>query len=133
MLKPSDRTPVTALILGEILASTALPQGAFSIVPCDVKDAEVLSTDDRFKLVSFTGSPKVGWRIITNVCCVVITLTRIKDIKATAGKKKVVLELGGNAACIVDAVPDSQLQHVANRILFGAYYYCGQSCISVQV
>lgn len=115
VLKPSDRTPVVASMLGEILTGTELPAGSFSIVPCDVKDAETLSKDDRFKLVSFTGSPGVGWHI-----------------KATAGKKKVVLELGGNAACIVDEGTDAQTQHAANRILFGGFYYSGQSCISVQ-
>eukprot|EP00026_Physarum_polycephalum_P002828 Phypoly_transcript_02837.p1 GENE.Phypoly_transcript_02837~~Phypoly_transcript_02837.p1 ORF type:complete len:502 (+),score=92.73 Phypoly_transcript_02837:1079-2584(+) len=115
VLKPSDRTPVTAAILGDILATTELPQGAFSIVPCEVKDAETLSKDDRFKLVSFTGSPTVGWHI-----------------KASAGKKKVLLELGGNAACVVDDGNTAHVNHAVQRILFGGFYYSGQSCISVQ-
>ena len=139
VLKPSDRTPVTAAILGEILASTDLPQGAFSIVPCEVKEAETLSSDDRFKLVSFTGSPTVGWRIhsISPLFPLLplprITSFTILDIKATAGKKKVVLELGGNAACVVDDGNAAHVSHAVQRILFGGFYYSGQSCISVQV
>jgi len=116
VLKPSDRTPISALMLGELLAEADLPEGAFSIFPTTLEDAGILSRDDRFKLVSFTGSPGVGWKI-----------------KNEAGKKKVVLELGGDAACIVDSdIQKSKLQHIANRILFGGFYAQGQSCISVQ-
>jgi acyl-CoA reductase-like NAD-dependent aldehyde dehydrogenase len=84
VLKADSRTPLGALVLGEILAETKLPEGAFSIFPCEVEDAAALTEDERIKLLSFTGSPKVGWML-----------------KAKAGKKKVVLELGGNAACII--------------------------------
>ncbi|MFT7484568.1 MAG: acyl-CoA reductase-like NAD-dependent aldehyde dehydrogenase [Candidatus Paceibacteria bacterium] len=85
VLKPASRTPVGALLIGEVLAETDLPREAFSILPASRKAAQALTTDDRLKLLSFTGSPAVGWAM-----------------KARAGKKKVVLELGGNAACIVD-------------------------------
>lgn len=113
VLKPASRTPLGALIIGEILAETDLPKGAFSILPCSRDGADLFTTDDRFKLLSFTGSPQVGW-----------------ELKAKAGKKPVILELGGNAACVVDA--DSDLDDAIERIVFGAYYQSGQSCISVQ-
>jgi len=87
VLKPAAKTPVGALIIGEVLAETDLPKGAFSILPCSNDDAGLLVEDERIKLLSFTGG-LVGW-----------------DLKARAGKKKVVLELGGNAACIVDDDP----------------------------
>lgn len=113
VLKPASRTPVGSLIIGEILAETDLPEGAFSILPCSRDGADLFTTDERFKLLSFTGSPGVGW-----------------DLKAKAGKKPVILELGGNAACIVDE--DADLDDAIERIIFGAYYQSGQSCISVQ-
>ena len=113
VLKPASRTPLGALIIGEILAETDLPKGAFSILPCSRDGADLFTTDDRFKLLSFTGSPQVGW-----------------DLKAKAGKKPVILELGGNAACVVDH--DTDLDDAIERIVFGAYYQSGQSCISVQ-
>jgi acyl-CoA reductase-like NAD-dependent aldehyde dehydrogenase len=113
VLKPASRTPLGALIIGEVLAETELPKGAFSILPCSRDGADLFTTDERFKLLSFTGSPQVGW-----------------ELKAKAGKKPVILELGGNAACIVDA--DSDLDDAIERIVFGAYYQSGQSCISVQ-
>lgn len=111
--KPASLTPISALILGEILAETDLPAGAFSILPCKRDAADLFVTDDRIQLLSFTGSPDVGWAM-----------------KARAGKKKVVLELGGNAACIVDRGAD--LDFAVSRIVFGAFYQSGQSCISVQ-
>ena len=113
VLKPASRTPIGALIIGEVLAETNLPAGAFSILPCSRDGADLFTTDDRLKLLSFTGSPGVGW-----------------DLKARSGKKKVVLELGGNAACIVDA--DADLDDAVERIVFGAFYQSGQSCIGVQ-
>ncbi|WP_158971915.1 aldehyde dehydrogenase family protein [Paraglaciecola sp. L3A3] len=113
VLKPASRTPLGAIIIGEILAETDLPKGAFSILPCSRDGADLFTTDDRFKLLSFTGSPQVGW-----------------DLKAKAGKKPVILELGGNAACVVDH--DTDLDDAIERITFGAYYQSGQSCISVQ-
>lgn len=113
ILKPASATPVSALLLGEMLAETDLPAGAFSILPCASRDAELLITDDRIRKLSFTGSPEVGWRL-----------------REQAGRKRVTLELGGNAACIVDRGAD--LEHAADRITFGAFYQSGQSCISVQ-
>ncbi|NNF43274.1 MAG: aldehyde dehydrogenase family protein [Phycisphaerales bacterium] len=113
VLKPASRTPIGALIMGEILAETDLPRGAFSILPCRRDGADLFTTDDRFKLLSFTGSPDVGW-----------------DLKTRAGKKKVVLELGGNAACVVDE--DADLDFATDRIIHGAFYQSGQSCIGVQ-
>jgi len=115
VLKPASRTPIGALIIGEILAETDLPKGAFSILPAHRDGADLFTTDDRLKLLSFTGSPAVGW-----------------DLKARAGKKKVVLELGGNAAVIVDADQREHLDHVISRLIFGAFYQSGQSCIGVQ-
>ena len=114
VLKPAERTPIGSLIIGEILAETDLPKGAFSILNLDGKHASPLVEDPRFKLLSFTGS-QIGW-----------------DLKAKAGHKKVTLELGGNAACIVDADQASKLDKVVERIIFGAFYQSGQSCISVQ-
>jgi acyl-CoA reductase-like NAD-dependent aldehyde dehydrogenase len=113
VLKPASRTPIGALIIGEILAETDLPKGSFSILPCSRDGADLFTTDDRFKLLSFTGSPDVGWQL-----------------KAKAGKKPVILELGGNAGCIVDH--DADIDDAVERIVFGAYYQSGQSCISVQ-
>jgi acyl-CoA reductase-like NAD-dependent aldehyde dehydrogenase len=113
VMKPASRTPLGALIIGEVLAETELPKGAFSILPAHREGADLFTTDDRLKLLSFTGSPEVGW-----------------DLKARAGKKKVVLELGGNAAVIVDA--DADLDDAVERITFGAFYQSGQSCIGVQ-
>jgi acyl-CoA reductase-like NAD-dependent aldehyde dehydrogenase len=113
VLKPASLTPLGAIIIGEVLAETNLPKGAFSILPCHREGADLFTTDERLKLLSFTGSPEVGW-----------------DLKARAGKKKVVLELGGNAACIVDA--DADLEDAIQRIVIGAFYQSGQSCISVQ-
>jgi acyl-CoA reductase-like NAD-dependent aldehyde dehydrogenase len=114
VLKPAPRTPVGALILGEVLAETDLPKGAFSILNCSNEDAKALVEDARIQLLSFTGGA-IGW-----------------DFKARAGRKKVTLELGGDAACIVDAEPGAALEDVVDRLIFGAYYQSGQSCISVQ-
>jgi len=113
VLKPASKTPLGALIIGEVLAETDLPKGAFSILPATRDGADLFTTDDRLKLLSFTGSPDVGWAL-----------------KARAGRKKVVLELGGNAAVIVDRGAD--LDYAVERIVFGAFYQSGQSCIGVQ-
>lgn len=113
ILKPASLTPIGALLMGEVLAETDLPEGAFSILPASRDGADLLTTDDRLKLLSFTGSPGVGWAL-----------------KAKAGRKKVVLELGGNAACVVDE--DADIADAVERIVFGAFYQSGQSCISVQ-
>ena len=116
VLKPASATPIGALLIGEVLAATDLPRGAFSILPCNRDGADLLTTDERLKLLSFTGSPEVGWKL-----------------KARAGKKKVVLELGGNAAVIVDeTLTPEHLDDAVERIVFGAFYQSGQSCIGVQ-
>ncbi|MFL6593773.1 MAG: aldehyde dehydrogenase family protein [Luteimonas sp.] len=114
VLKPAAKTPVGALIVAQVLSETDLPAGAFSVLPCSNEDAGLLVEDDRIALLSFTGG-MVGW-----------------ELKARAGRKKVVLELGGNAACIVDADPGRSLDEVVDRLVSGAYYQSGQSCISVQ-
>ncbi len=113
VLKPASLTPIGALIIGEVLAETDLPIGAFSILPCKREGATLFTEDERLKLLSFTGSPAVGWQL-----------------KAKAGKKPVVLELGGNAAVIVDE--DADIDDAVDRIIFGAFYQSGQSCIGVQ-
>jgi len=115
VMKPSERTPLSASILGDILSKQKLlPEGAFSILPTSVEHANIFSEDERIKMVSFTGSAEIGWKV-----------------KAASGKKKVTLELGGDAAVIVDEdTPDLEL--AADRIVFGAFYQSGQSCISVQ-
>lgn len=113
VLKPAEKTPIGAIILGEILAETDLPEGAFSVLPCDVEHAGPFTTDERLRLLSFTGSDKVG-----------------KKLLSQAGMKRVVLELGGNAACVVDRGVD--LEDCVKRIIFGGYYQSGQSCVSVQ-
>ena len=113
VMKPASLTPLGAIIMGEVLAETDLPEGAFSILPASRDGADLFTTDERLKLLSFTGSPGVGW-----------------ELKAKAGKKKVVLELGGNAAVVVDK--DADLDHALERIIFGAFYQSGQSCIGVQ-
>lgn len=113
VMKPASRTPLGALIMGEVLAETNLPRGAFSILPAHREGADLFTEDERLKLLSFTGSPAVGW-----------------ELKAKAGKKKVILELGGNAAVIVDR--DANLEDALERVIFGAFYQSGQSCIGVQ-
>lgn len=113
VMKPASSTPLGAIIMGEVLAETGLPEGAFSILPAHRNGSDLLTEDDRLKLLSFTGSPDVGWAL-----------------KARSGKKKVVLELGGNAAVIVDE--DASLEDALERIVFGAFYQSGQSCIGVQ-
>jgi acyl-CoA reductase-like NAD-dependent aldehyde dehydrogenase len=114
VMKPASKTPLGAIIMGEVLAECdVLPEGAFSILPASRDGADLFTEDERLKLLSFTGSPGVGW-----------------DLKAKAGKKKVVLELGGNAAVIVDR--DADLDDALERVIFGAFYQSGQSCIGVQ-
>lgn len=113
VLKPAPTTPISALLLGEVLARTDLPPGAFSVVPCSNEDAALLVDDPRLRMLSFTGSVDVGWRL-----------------RAQAPRKRMTLELGGNAACIVDR--DADLAFAADRVAFGAFSLAGQSCISVQ-
>lgn len=114
VLKPSERTPLGALLIGEVLAETDLPREAWSVIVCDTKTSSPLVEDPRIAFLSFTGGP-VGW-----------------DLRARAGRKKVALELGGNAACIIDEDPGVPFDHLVKRLVFGAYYQSGQSCISVQ-
>lgn len=114
LLKPAPATPLSALAIGGWLAEAELPAGAFSILPCANADAAPLVEDERIAVLSFTGG-LIGWAL-----------------KAKAGKKRVVLELGGNAACLVDEDPGTDLDHVVARIVAGAYGQSGQSCISVQ-
>jgi glyceraldehyde-3-phosphate dehydrogenase (NADP+) len=113
VLKPAPKTPITALMLGEIIATAGLPAGAVSILPCSNELAQKMATDERFKMLSFTGSAKVGWLL-----------------KGKAGKKKVLLELGGNAGVIIHR--DADLELAARRCAAGGFSYAGQSCISVQ-
>ena len=114
VLKPSDQAPLSAVFLGELLSRTNMPEGSFSVLPCATEDAPLFSENERIKVISFTGSPKVGWSIQEN-----------------AKRKRVVLELGGNAACIIDKNV-SDLDSIVARLMFGAFFYSGQSCISVQ-
>lgn len=113
IIKPSGRTPLTALLLAEIAAAAGVPAGALNVVPASNEVTHKFVTDDRIKMVTFTGSTDVGW-----------------SLKAEAGKKKVALELGGNAAAIIDE--GANLDYAAKRLTTGAFYYAGQSCISVQ-
>jgi acyl-CoA reductase-like NAD-dependent aldehyde dehydrogenase len=113
VLKPPSKDPLTMLTVGEIIAEAGLPEGAVSILPMSRELGDRMVADERFKLLTFTGSPSVGWRM-----------------KERAGKKKVVLELGGNAGVIIDKTAD--LDWAVKRCLVGAFSYAGQVCISVQ-
>jgi acyl-CoA reductase-like NAD-dependent aldehyde dehydrogenase len=113
VLKPPTHDPLTMLTIAEMIDELDLPKGAVSIMPMDRTVGDRLVTDDRFKLLSFTGSPDVGW-----------------DMKSRAGKKKVVLELGGNAGVAIDESAD--IDSAAGRVRAGAFAYSGQVCISVQ-
>jgi glyceraldehyde-3-phosphate dehydrogenase (NADP+) len=113
VLKPPSKDPLSMLRVAEYLAETNLPKGAVSVLPMDRPTGDLMVGDDRFKLLSFTGSPSVGWKM-----------------KAEAGKKKVVLELGGNAGAIVDETAD--LDWAVDRLVYGSFAYAGQVCISVQ-
>jgi acyl-CoA reductase-like NAD-dependent aldehyde dehydrogenase len=113
VLKPAPKTPLSALALAEVVQEAGLPAGALNVVNLSNEDAARLVTDERIKLLSFTGSAAVGW-----------------DLKTKAGKKKVVLELGGNAAVIVHS--DADVAKAAHRCSIGGFSYAGQSCISVQ-
>jgi len=113
VLKPASQTPMSAMMLGALAREAGLPDGALTVVPAGRKAADRLIPDERFKLLSFTGSAEVGWAM-----------------KARAGKKRVVLELGGNAAAVVGA--DMDLDEVIPKLVVGAFAYAGQICISVQ-
>ena len=113
VLKPASSTPLIAILLGEILVEAGMPAGMVNVVPCGADLADRVVADDRFKLVTFTGSPAVGW-----------------ELKRKAGKKRVALELGGNAAVVVH--DDADLDLAVERSVNGAFAYSGQVCISVQ-
>jgi acyl-CoA reductase-like NAD-dependent aldehyde dehydrogenase len=113
VLKPAPQTPLTALLMAEAVQQAGWPDGALNVLPLSDDDAGLLVTDERLKLISFTGSAAVGW-----------------EIKRRAGKKKVALELGGNAGVIVHS--DADLVYAAERCVTGGFAYAGQSCISVQ-
>lgn len=113
VIKPATKTPLGALLLGELFLETDLPRGMLSVLPVGGSKAGEMATDDRFAKISFTGSSEVGW-----------------GLSQAAPKKKVTLELGGNAGVVVHS--DADLDHAAARIAFGGYYQAGQSCISVQ-
>jgi acyl-CoA reductase-like NAD-dependent aldehyde dehydrogenase len=113
VLKPAPQTPFTAMLLAEAVQQAGWPDGGLNILPLSNEDAGLLVTDERIKLISFTGSAAVGWQI-----------------KKNCGKKKVVLELGGNAGVIVHS--DADLSYAADRCVVGGFSYAGQTCISVQ-
>ena len=110
--KPAPQTPSAALMLAELIVDSGYPPGAVNVVPCENEIADQLVTDDRIAVLSFTGS-EIGW-----------------DLKARAGRKTVLLEMGGNAAAIVE--PDADLEYAAHRLAIGAFAYAGQVCVSVQ-
>jgi acyl-CoA reductase-like NAD-dependent aldehyde dehydrogenase len=113
LLKPAPQTPLTSMLLQQIMTEAGLPEGALQVCHCSVSLAETMVRDERFAMVSFTGSAKVGWHI--------------KDI---AGRKKVALELGGNGAVVV--CEDADLDLAATRCVRGGVVYGGQYCIGVQ-
>jgi acyl-CoA reductase-like NAD-dependent aldehyde dehydrogenase len=113
VLKPAPQTPLVALLLGDIVRESGFPEHALQVLPCDVRVAETLVKGERFATLSFTGSAAVGWHL-----------------KSIAGKKRVLLELGGNAAAIVHE--DADLDFAAERIVAAAFGYAGQVCIKVQ-
>jgi acyl-CoA reductase-like NAD-dependent aldehyde dehydrogenase len=113
ILKPSSKTPMTALLLAEVIDGAGLPKGALSVLPCSRAVGDILVQHEDIQVLSFTGSPEIGW-----------------DMKNRAGKKKVVLELGGNAAALV--LSDANLDHAVNQLVVGAFAYSGQVCIHTQ-
>jgi acyl-CoA reductase-like NAD-dependent aldehyde dehydrogenase len=113
ILKPAPQTPISSLLLAEIVQETGWPEGALAVMPLSNDDAALLVADDRIKLLTFTGSAAVGWQL-----------------KNRAGKKRVTLELGGNAGVIVHS--DADLTYAAHRCIAGGFSYGGQTCISVQ-
>jgi acyl-CoA reductase-like NAD-dependent aldehyde dehydrogenase len=113
VIRPASKTPLSALSLGEILVEAGAPAGAVSVVPCATRLAETLVRDPRVKMLSFTGSAEVGWRL--------------RQIAATP---RVTLELGGNGAVIVHE--DANIEYAAQRCAFGGFLRAGQACISVQ-
>ena len=113
LIRPASQTPVSSLILGRILLEAGWPADAIAVLPSSTDTARPLVEDDRIKLLTFTGSPAVGW-----------------GLRACAGRKRVTLELGGNAAVIVNH--DADVAYAAERIAWGGFTNAGQTCISVQ-
>jgi glyceraldehyde-3-phosphate dehydrogenase (NADP+) len=113
VLKPATKTPLSGLVLAEVLVASGLPAAAISVLPMARETGDRLVTDGRFKLLTFTGSSAVGWKM-----------------KDRAGRKRVILELGGNAGVIVDDTAD--VEFAAKRVAVGGFAFAGQSCISVQ-
>jgi glyceraldehyde-3-phosphate dehydrogenase (NADP+) len=113
IIKPASKTPLTALLLGEIILDSGYAEGGVSIVPSTGADIEKLLEDERIKKLTFTGSPCVGWRL-----------------KSKAINKRVTLELGGNAGVIIHE--DADIDYAAKQCAKGAFSYAGQVCISVQ-
>jgi acyl-CoA reductase-like NAD-dependent aldehyde dehydrogenase len=113
LLRPASQTPVSSLRLAEIVLEAGWPEDAIAVLPCSTDTARPLVEDDRIKLLTFTGSPVVGW-----------------GLKGRAGRKRVTLELGGNAAVIVN--DDADVAYAAERVAWGGFAYAGQTCISVQ-
>jgi glyceraldehyde-3-phosphate dehydrogenase (NADP+) len=113
VLKPAPQTPLSSLLMAEVVQQAGWPDGALNVIPLSNDDAGVLVTDDRIKMISFTGSAAVGWQI-----------------KKNSGKKKVILELGGNAGVIIHN--DADIEYAAERCVAGGFGYAGQTCISVQ-
>jgi len=113
VLKPAPQTPLCSLLLAEAVQQAGWPDGGLNVLPLSNQDASLLVTDERLKMISFTGSAAVGWQI-----------------KNDAGKKKVILELGGNAGVIVHS--DADVEFAAERCVSGGFAYAGQTCISVQ-
>jgi acyl-CoA reductase-like NAD-dependent aldehyde dehydrogenase len=113
VLKPAPQTPLSSLLMAEVVQQAGWPDGALNVLPLSNDDAGLLVTDDRIKMISFTGSAAVGWQI-----------------KKNSGKKKVILELGGNAGVIIHS--DADIEYAAERCVAGGFGYAGQTCISVQ-
>lgn len=113
VLKPAPQTPLSSLLMAEVVQQAGWPDGALNVLPLSNEDTGVLVTDDRIKMISFTGSAAVGWQI-----------------KKNSGKKKVILELGGNAGVIIHS--DADIEYAAERCVAGGFGYAGQTCISVQ-
>jgi acyl-CoA reductase-like NAD-dependent aldehyde dehydrogenase len=113
VLKPAPQTPLSSLLMAEVVQQAGWPDGALNVIPLSNDDAGVIITDDRLKMISFTGSAAVGWQV-----------------KKNSGKKKVILELGGNAGVIIHN--DADIEYAAERCVAGGFGYAGQTCISVQ-
>ena len=115
IIKPASKTPLTALLLGSIIMETDWPRDAISVLPCDSRIASLLVEDPYIKILSFTGSPDVGWAL-----------------KKQCGKKKIILELGGNAGVIVHKDMNEKMAYIIDRCVVGSFAFSGQVCISVQ-